>query len=71
MKVHDQLGLTPISYQPAYLDPVGRKISFSFRKLFFAPPPVAPPRGPQPQGGPQARPRPGPPAAPPAGQTTP
>ena len=35
IKVRDATGATPISYQPAYLDPVGRKITISFRKLFF------------------------------------
>jgi hypothetical protein len=34
-KVHDADGTTPISYQPAYLDPLGRSIRISFRKLFF------------------------------------
>jgi len=42
--VHDATGATPISYQPAYLDPVGRKITVSFRKLFFPPLPAVPPR---------------------------
>jgi iron complex outermembrane receptor protein len=43
ISVRDATGATPISYQPAYLDPVGRKIAISFRKLFFPTPPVAPP----------------------------
>ena len=34
IKVRDANGLTPISYQPDYLDPVGRTIKLSFRKLF-------------------------------------
>lgn len=33
-KVRDEAGLTPISYQPAYLDPLGRFISFNLRKVF-------------------------------------
>src|SRR5262249_52843527 len=32
-QVHDQNGLTPLGYQPAYLDPAGRVIRLSFRKL--------------------------------------
>ncbi len=35
LKVTNAAGATPISYQPAYLDPTGRVISLSFRKLFF------------------------------------
>jgi iron complex outermembrane receptor protein len=34
-RVTDQNGLTPISYQPDYLDPVGRTVMISIRKLFF------------------------------------
>lgn len=34
-KVRDSNGLTPLSFQPGYLDPLGRTISISFRKLFF------------------------------------
>jgi hypothetical protein len=34
VSVHDANGLTPISYQPAYLDPVGRVVGIGFRKLF-------------------------------------
>ena len=34
MKVTDQTGLTPINFQPAYLDPLGRTWRISFRKLF-------------------------------------
>ncbi|MBX9732301.1 MAG: TonB-dependent receptor [Sphingomonas sp.] len=34
-RVTDQNGLVPISYQPGYLDPVGRSIRLSVRKLFF------------------------------------
>ncbi|WP_245824578.1 TonB-dependent receptor [Sphingomonas azotifigens] len=32
--VRDQAGNTPLSYQPAYLDPLGRTLSFTLRKLF-------------------------------------
>ena len=34
LDVRDAAGDTPISYQPAYIDPVGRSIRISFRKLF-------------------------------------
>ncbi|MCA1653428.1 MAG: TonB-dependent receptor [Sphingomonadales bacterium] len=33
-EVRDEAGLTPLSYQPAYLDPLGRLLSFSLRKVF-------------------------------------
>jgi hypothetical protein len=33
--VHDANGDTPLSYQPAYLDPLGRTIKISIRKLFY------------------------------------
>jgi hypothetical protein len=33
-RVRDPAGSTPLSYQPAYLDPVGRFISFGLRKIF-------------------------------------
>lgn len=33
-QVRDQVGSTPLSYQPPYLDPLGRFISFGFRKVF-------------------------------------
>ena len=33
--VTDATGATPLRYQPGYLDPLGRTISLSFRKLFF------------------------------------
>lgn len=33
-KVRDEAGLTPLIYQPAYLDPLGRVVSFSLRKIF-------------------------------------
>jgi iron complex outermembrane receptor protein len=46
VRVRDGTGATPIAYQPAYLDPVGRAVTISFRKLFFTPPPRrAPPPG--------------------------
>lgn len=32
--VRDQAGNTPLSYQPAYLDPLGRMVSFTLRKTF-------------------------------------
>ena len=37
-RVTDAMGATPLAYQPGYLDPVGRAITISFRKLFFTPP---------------------------------
>ncbi|MGI4877215.1 MAG: hypothetical protein ACRYG4_06990 [Janthinobacterium lividum] len=46
VRVRDATGATPLAYQPAYLDPVGRAFTISFRKLFFTPPPRrAPPPG--------------------------
>lgn len=33
--VTDATGATPLRYQPGYLDPQGRTITLSFRKLFF------------------------------------
>lgn len=33
-EVRDGTGATPINYQPAYLNPIGRLISFSLRKAF-------------------------------------
>lgn len=33
-KVTDTTGATPVRYQPAYLDPLGRTISINFRKMF-------------------------------------
>ena len=35
-KVRDTLGNTPLSYQPVYLDALGRTVRISFRKLFFS-----------------------------------
>nr|WP_217430325.1 TonB-dependent receptor [Sphingomonas bacterium] len=34
-RVTDQTGTTPISYQPDYLNPLGRTVRLSIRKLFF------------------------------------
>jgi len=34
-KVRDEAGNTPLSYQPDLLEPIGRTIGFSFRKLFI------------------------------------
>jgi iron complex outermembrane recepter protein len=33
-RVQDRFGLTPLSYQPGYRDPVGRSVEFSIRKTF-------------------------------------
>lgn len=33
--VRDATGMTPLRYQPDYLDPLGRAVTISFRKLFF------------------------------------
>ena len=33
-EVTDATGVTPLRYQPGYLDPLGRTISISLRKLF-------------------------------------
>ena len=35
VQVRDATGATPVGYQPANLDPVGRTVRFSFRKLFL------------------------------------
>ena len=35
VQVKDANGVTPLSYQPAYLDPAGRVVKLSVRKLFF------------------------------------
>jgi hypothetical protein len=37
-QVHDALGNVPLNYQPDLLDPLGRTIMISFRKLFLPPP---------------------------------
>jgi len=34
-QVRDATGVTPLRYQPGYLDPVGRNVLISFRKLFL------------------------------------
>lgn len=35
IQVKDADGATPLSYQAAYLDPLGRVVKLSVRKLFF------------------------------------
>jgi hypothetical protein len=35
VRVRDSLGVTPLAYQPGYIDPVGRAITLSVRKLFY------------------------------------
>jgi hypothetical protein len=35
LKVTDQSGATPLNYQPALLDPVGRTVRIGIRKMFF------------------------------------
>ena len=37
-KVHDASGNVPLNYQPDLLDPLGRTVMISFRKLFLPPP---------------------------------
>jgi hypothetical protein len=37
-KVHDAFGQVPLNYQPDLLDPLGRTVMISFRKLFLPPP---------------------------------
>ena len=34
ISVHDMTGVTPLSFQPAYLDPLGRTWRIELRKLF-------------------------------------
>jgi hypothetical protein len=34
-EVRDSTGATPLSYQPSYLDPLGRSVRLTLRKLFF------------------------------------
>jgi len=34
-RVRDATGATPLRYQPDYLDPLGRTVKISLRKLFF------------------------------------
>ena len=36
-KVNDAFGQVPLNYQPDLLDPLGRTIMISFRKLFLPP----------------------------------
>ncbi|HEY5722665.1 MAG TPA: TonB-dependent receptor, partial [Allosphingosinicella sp.] len=35
IRVRDEAGLTPLSYQPGFVDPLGRSVRLSVRKLFF------------------------------------
>jgi iron complex outermembrane recepter protein len=35
LRVRDETGATPLGYQPAYLDPLGRSVRIAFRKQFF------------------------------------
>ena len=35
IEVRDANGLMPLSYQPGYVDPIGRSVTFTIRKLFF------------------------------------
>jgi hypothetical protein len=35
IRVRDEAGNVPISYQPAYVDPLGRSVTISLRKVFF------------------------------------
>jgi len=35
LQVRDAAGATPLSYQPDYLDPLGRSVRLTIRKLFF------------------------------------
>ncbi|HEX8668937.1 MAG TPA: TonB-dependent receptor plug domain-containing protein [Allosphingosinicella sp.] len=35
LRVRDAAGVTPISYQPAYIDPLGRTVRITLRKVFF------------------------------------
>ncbi|HWI88826.1 MAG TPA: TonB-dependent receptor [Sphingomicrobium sp.] len=37
-KVHDAFGNVPLNFQPDLLDPLGRTVMISFRKLFLPPP---------------------------------
>jgi outer membrane receptor protein involved in Fe transport len=34
-QVRDETGVTPLSYQAFYLEPLGRSVRLSFRKMFF------------------------------------
>ncbi|MBW3558421.1 MAG: TonB-dependent receptor [Proteobacteria bacterium] len=64
--VRDSGGLVPISYQPDLLDPIGRSVRLSVRKL-FAPRPAVP----APRGGGGSAPPPAPPVAPAAPSAAP
>jgi outer membrane receptor protein involved in Fe transport len=35
LRVRDGAGVTPLNFQPDYLDPTGRVVALSVRKLFF------------------------------------
>jgi hypothetical protein len=35
LRVRDATGATPLSYQPGYVDPVGRSVRLTLRKMFF------------------------------------
>ena len=35
LDVRDASGATPLSYQPAYLDPLGRSVRLQIRKMFI------------------------------------
>jgi iron complex outermembrane receptor protein len=35
IRVTDGNGVMPLSYQPGYVDPIGRSVTFTLRKLFF------------------------------------
>jgi hypothetical protein len=35
LQVRDVQGITPVRYQPAYLDSLGRSVRLGFRKIFF------------------------------------
>jgi hypothetical protein len=35
LQVRDAQGITPVRYQPAYLDSLGRSVRLGFRKIFF------------------------------------
>jgi hypothetical protein len=36
--VHDAFGNVPLNFQPGLLDPLGRTVMITFRKLFLPPP---------------------------------
>jgi hypothetical protein len=38
LRVTDATGTTPLAFQPGFIDPVGRSVELSFRKLFWTPP---------------------------------